>query len=504
MMTELTSHEESNVRPRDDRGRGLLILRRRKWVLLAPLVLVPLVALLVSMSQQKEYTATATLLFQGDSENAEEAERQVATSSELVHLPAVAKRAVKNLGKEATAAEILEHINVESGATDVGKISATTNSPELSARMANAYAHAYIAFRRDTDQLEVQQAIDLVEESLAALPPAELAGERGIGLEGHLNDLKIQQALQTGNATLVQPATPPSSPSSPKTHRNVLLGIIFGAILGIGLAVLLERLDRRARTVEELEQLFELPLLARIPRSRRIRHAGIVDVLQTPESESFRTLRTNLRYFDVDQPLRSILVTSPSADDGKSTVARLLAATMAEIGDDVILVEADLRKGSSYLDAAGQPVVGLSNMLVSQFNFDPVIQITVQSPGSVQGRVLNVLPSGPVPPNPTELLESDRMHALISELNHRYHFVVIDTPALGIVSDALALAPAVSGVLVVGGLGKTTRDAARGFTKQLSRIDVRQLGLVANFAPLQRNQYSNYPLVGASPSSLNS
>ena len=185
-----------------------------------------------------------------------------------------------------------------------------------------------------------------------------------MALGEQLDQLKLTQALQTGGAELVQPANPPSSPSSPKPLRNVLLGIVLGALLGFGLAALLERIDRRVRTVDEFEELYAAPILARIPRSPRLTKKQTEAIgPQTPEGEAFRVLRANLRYFNVDGELRSILITSPEAGDGKSTVARVLATTMAEMGDDVVLVEGDLRKGGDLLDVTGSPSSGLSNVL---------------------------------------------------------------------------------------------------------------------------------------------
>ena len=311
-MPDAASEDEIAIRPEGGLKRSLNIMRRRKLVFLAALIVVPLVALLVSLSQENQYTATATLLFQGSNESGEVAARQAATNSELVGLPVVADQTAKELGDRVTGPAVLASISVEVGSTlaDIGKISATTKSPALSARIANAYSRAFIKFKRKAERSQVQQAVSLVESSLAALSPAELAGERGQGLQERLARLKVQRALQTGKAVLVQPATPPSAPSSPKTRRNVVLGIILGAILGFGLAALFERIDRRMRTVEELEELFGIPILARIPRSRKLARAELGDMLQAPEAEAFRILRTNLRYFNVDRPLRSILVAS--------------------------------------------------------------------------------------------------------------------------------------------------------------------------------------------------
>jgi capsular exopolysaccharide synthesis family protein len=442
-MPDASPKDEFATRPEGELRQTLQIIRRRKLVFLVALIIVPLAALLVSLAHKNQYKATATLLFQDTNVPADAAARQAATNSVLIKLPMLAEQTARELGGSVTGHEVGASISVDVGSSiaNIGKISATTNSPELSAQMANDYSQAFI----------------------------------------NLNGLDLRQGLQIGKARLVQPATPPSAPSPPKTLRNVVLGIILGVVLGFGLAALLERIDRRVRTVEELEELFGAPILARIPRSRKIRRAELGDVLQAPEADVFRTLRTNLRYFIVDRQLRSILVASPEVGDGRSTVARCLAAAMAEMGDNVVLVEADLRMGGDFRDANGQPAAGLSNALVSPLDLERLTRVEVQAEGSGPPRMLSILPSGPVPPNPGELLESERMRTLIAELQQRFEIVVIDSPPLGIVSDALALVPKVSGVLVAGGVGKTTRDGARNFTKQLSLLGTQPLGVAANF-----------------------
>jgi capsular exopolysaccharide synthesis family protein len=358
--------------------------------------------------------------------------------------------------------------------------------------MANAYGRAYISFRRQADRSQVQDALDVAESSLEALTPLEREGKEGAALNEQLDRLKLTQALQTGGAELVQPATEPTSPSSPKTLRNVVLGLIVGALLGFGLAALLERIDRRVRTVDELEQLYGVPIIARIPRSQRLSRKRPEAVgPQTQEGEALRVLRTNLRYFNLDDGLHSILVTSPEAGDGKSTIARSLAMTMAEMGDDVLLVEGDLRKGGELRDVAGGPASGLSNVLAGTPYDKVLLDVDVPGGGS-HSRSLTVLPSGPIPPNPSELLDSPQMRDLLIELQRSFQVVVLDSPALGAVSDALALVQEVSAIIVVGGLGTTTRDAGRELNKQLSLLGKKPIGVVANFTEPERAKYSHY------------
>lgn len=484
--------------------QAVRILRRRKLVVVQALIVVPLIALGLSLAQEEQYTATSTLLFReapqgllGDASDSGfvDPSREAATNDQLVGLPVVAERAAEELDGVG-GQQVLDSVSVDSGGeADIAEISATTDSPELAARMADAYARAYIEFRREADRAQIQQAIDLVEASIAGLSPEDAIGEQGQVLQGRLDQLELTQALQTGRAELVQTADPPSSPSSPKVRRNVMLGIVLGGLLGFGLAALLERVDRRVRSVEELEELFDAPILTRVPRSRSLARQAVSpsDMAQTPEGEAFRVLRTNLRYFDVDRRLSSLLVASPAPGDGKSTVARYLAMTMAEMGDNVVLVEADLHKGPSARNVVVErPREGLSSVLVGLPLENALEEVEIGSVQSGGARTLTVLPSGPVPPNPTELLESDRMRTVLAELQEMFDVVVVDSPALGIVGDALALVPTVSGVLAVSGLEQTTRDSARDFVKQLRLMGVHPVGVVANFAEVDRGAHSYY------------
>ena len=479
--------------------QALRIIKRRKWVILQATIAVPVIAFLLAVTQQKEYTASATLLFRPPPIAAEgggvvDPTREAATNGELVSLPVVAEEAAKALGHGVSTGEVLSSIAVSPATeAETAAISATTESPTLSAEIANAYGEAYISFRRKSDRSQVQNAINLAESRLASLSPEEKAGSEGKALEKQLAQLKLTQALETGGADLVQHASPPGSPSSPDPKANVELGIVLGLLLGFGLAVLLERIDRRMRSVEELEELYGLPILARIPRSKLL--AGRRDSgpgQSTPEGEAFRVLRTNLRFFDVSRDLRSILIVSPDEGDGKSTVTRNLALTMAAMGDDVVLVEADLRKGGDFRQVTGRPADGLSNVLAGTPLEKVLVKVEVADGGPSRARALAVLPSGPAPPNPPELLESERMRQVLAELQESFRYVIIDSPALGAVGDALALVSEVSGVVVVGGLGKTTRDAARELTKQFSLVEQTPIGVIANFTNPERAKYSYY------------
>jgi tyrosine-protein kinase len=480
--------------------QALRILRRRKWIVLQAAIIVPLLALLLSLSQHKQYTATATLLFRqspislSNGSNVIDPTREAATNGKLVALPVVAEEAAKALGHNFSGGEVLSSVSVEpSSEAETATISATSGSPRRAAAIANAYGRAYITFRREADRAQLQNAIEIAEASLANLSIAARAGSQGEALGRQLDQLKLTQALQTGGAELVQRASPPSHPSSPKPALNLALGLVLGLLLGFGLAFALEHVDRRVRKVEEFEEIYGLPILARVPRSQQLAtKKGEKLASQTAEGEAFRVLRTNLRFFDVDRGLRSILLVSPAEGDGKSTLARGLATTMAEMGDDVAFVEADLHKAGEYRDVTGSLAMGLSNVLAGATLERALINIDLPRSGSGESRSLTVLPSGPIPPNPQELLESDRMRDVLAQLQESFGTVILDSPALSAVGDVLTLAPEVSGIVVVGGLGRTTREQANELRKQFSLLGKQPIGVIANFVEPDRGRYSHY------------
>jgi capsular exopolysaccharide synthesis family protein len=476
----------------------LRVLRRRMLVILVAVIAVPLAAFLYSSGKTKEYTASATLLFEAEEESGlNEASRFTATVEGLAALPAVRAKAAESLG--LSYGEV-GGIEVGSGNENANltTISATNESPELAAEVANAFARATIAFQRKSSQAKVKAKIAVLERKIGGLVEAQAPGPRISLLQEQLDQLEVEEALQTGETSLVQEATPPTSPSKPRTKRNVILGIILGIVLGLALAALIERLDRRIRSIEDLEALFGLPAIARIPKSKAFQDANPAAMLQAPEGEAFRTLRTNLRYLNVvNRNLDSLLIASPEPSDGKSTVARGLAGAMAELGDKVLLVEADLRKESTFGRTRRYLGEGLSGVLAGADLDDALMEVSASKGGPEGDRSLFVLPSGPIPPNPSQLLESERMKEVLSQLIERFDTVIVDSPAIGVVSDAMALAPLVSGSLAVGGLGKTTREGAESFVEQLELTGNRPLGLIVTMTHEKRSKYAYYRKSGS-------
>jgi len=462
------------------------IFRRHWLIVLQAVVVTAALAVFLSSSREKQYTASASLLFGTAPETIlgtggfVDENRQAATNEGLLKLGVVAESASALLDGRTTPRQVAESVSVVSQPeANLIDVQATTADPALSAAMANAYSRAFIDFRQRSARDQIQDAIDLAEEGRAKLTERQREGAEGEAIDDRIQQLETAKSLQTGGAELVQEASAPTSPSSPHPTRDGILGAMLGLVFGFGLAALRERWNRAITSVDEVEATSGWPVLARVPRSRTLARRGKLGP-RSAEAEAFRMLRASLRYFGVNRELRSLLVTSALPGEGKSTTARRLAETMASMGDRVVLVEADMHRGSAQF--AGERPSGLSGAL-TRLELDEVLLEVPVAGTDDDGRTLTILPSGPLPPNPSELLESDRMRQLLEDLQTEFDMVVVDSPPLPLLSDAMTLVGQVSGVIVVAAIGKVTRDELGDFATQLWRLQANVLGIVANFAP---------------------
>jgi polysaccharide biosynthesis transport protein len=479
------------------------VVRRRLGLILACGVLAAAAALIISLTKDERYEATASLLFRdpqfdqklfGSSflPGSGDPQRAAATNIELVSLDVVAARAARALGGVPPDA-IEKNVDVSSSSqSDVVYVTGEAAQPARAAALANLVAREYIAFRREADREKVRSAQQLLQERLAQLPPADSASSIGAALRERSSQLDVLASLQTGNAELVQPAEPPSSPSSPRPLRDTVLAGIVGLLLGLLLAVVRDRLDRRLRDAAEIEETFRRPILASIPVGRALAKSRVTE-LPPMTSEAFRMLRANLLYFNIDRDVKSVLITSASAGEGKSTVAVNLAMAAARTGTRTLLLELDLRRPNmaSRLGLASE--MGVSTVLAGGARLDDIVQdvsVDAAMNGS-GGQLLQVAVAGPLPPNPTDLIESHRMDSLIKEAERKYELVVIDTPPVSLISDAIPLLKKVTGVMVVTRLGISTRHAAARFRDQLTNLHAPVLGIVVN-AVRGREAYSQY------------
>ena len=484
--------------------RVIEALRRRVGLVVLCIVLVPLAALGLSLAQEKQYTATIAILFRNPGLDQEilghgnilfppiDADQEAATNLRLVDLDTVDRLVGGQLG--LSQGDVRGKINVQAqGNSNIVTVSATDSSARRAATIANVFGAQFIAFRRDADRAKINQATTLVQNRINELPPGGGGDIRRSLLENRLTALQTLADLQTGNAEVVQPADVPTSPSSPKIVRNTVIGGLVGVLLALALALILDRVDRRVREPDELEDIFDLPIVGYVPESGSLRKEDAGPQLRGPIAEAFRMLRTTLLYFNVDKNLRSLLVTSAAPKEGKTTVSLNLACTAAAGGAKVLLLEADLRHPAlrKHISDVPDGIPGLGEIIARDLDLHSgVTRVPLES--SKEGRPLaslDVILAGPVPPNPADLLESQRMRMLIQEAERDYDLVVIDTPPTFVVPDAVPLVNQVSGVIVVARLGVTMRDTARKLREQLDNLNAPTLGLVVNSVDHWRTRY---------------
>lgn len=454
----------------------------------------------VSLTQTKQYTADTALLFRDPgfdqklfgsmfAEPSQDPDRAAATNVRLISLRSVAERTARQLGDGVTAGEVAKAVSVRAeGQSDLVTVEMTTPDPKRSAEWADVFAAEYVTFRRDADRSKIQQAQDLIEQRLATLAGTDDANRKS--LSNRLDQLRVLAALQTGNAEVAEPAVVPRSPSSPAIRRNAVLGAFLGLLLGVVIAFLLERIDRRLNTTEDIEEVFQTPVVGIVPESASIPEAIALRGRDMPaaETEAFRMLSASLRFFNVDREIKTLLVTSSAPGDGKSTVAWSLAEAAAGGGRRVLVVEADLRRPSlgrsEYVDEERS---GLSQLLSGSAKRAQVTQSITLQPSFVGPGSLDLISAGGTPPNPIELLDSQAMRELLDDVRGDYDLVVIDTPPVSVVSDAFPLIRSADGILVVARMGRSTRDSLAHLRVQLQNLGGYVLGVVAN--AYERNSF---------------
>lgn len=296
--------------------------------------------------------------------------------------------------------------------------------------------------------------------------------------------------LQTGlpdkiTVEVVSPAGLPTSPVSPRPTLDLVVGLILGLGGGLAVTALLEALDRTIKTVPQADASLGAPLLGVVPR----RHGGTL--VLTPEStkatgEPYRSLRAAVRFLDPDKPLRTLLVTSPMPGDGKTTTAANLAVALALAGERVVVVDADLRRAQLASAYGLERSIGLTSLVLGRAALGEALQDWHAN--------LKVLASGPIPPNPSEILGSQFANSVLTELARIADVVIIDAPPVLPVADAVTLAPQVDGVVMVVRHGTTVRGAAAAARRRLDAVGARTVGYVFNAVPRgeSRGYYLDY------------
>lgn len=416
------------------------ILWRRKLAFLLTVVLCVAAVVGATLSLDKTYSATATLFVGGSGKGGAFIdtgllEQNTRTYSTLASNPNIARIVIEATGLAYEPEELLARMAfapVER--TQLLLVSADGSSPAEAQQIANAYATTF-----------ADRMMSLFRQGKT---PAEIA--------------------------VSQPATLPTSPAKPNPPLYIGLGTLLALLLGLGIALLRERVDTRIRVAPEHDTVLDQPIVARIPRL-----AGRTSVLSREIADRFGLLKTNLDFFD-ESPSRVVLVTSPGVSEGKSTVSANLAVACAHDGERVVLIEADLRRpgldGTIVAERMERSAVGLSNYLAGGATESEIINSDPDHPG------LYVIWSGIIPPNPTALLGSHRLDSLIASLRLDFDRLIIDTCPISVGADASVIASRVDGTLFIVDERKTRRPEAQAGLNQLRGVRARLLGVVLNRA----------------------
>lgn len=423
----------------------LTILRDRLISALVTAVLVFGAVAGFTFLQTPEYQATNRVFVQTQSgssvadlnSGASFASQQITSYADVATTPLVLNPVIDQLDLDVSAQQLAEQISTTVPPdTLILEITATSEDPAQAAAIANA----------TSESLRTQVA------------ELETAGD----------EASVQ-------LTAISPATEPDSPASPSIPRNLAIGLVLAVLAGVVVAILRDLLDNSVRRPDDVEIGLQRPVLAVIPASRDAKHLPLISA-QQPQSlqaEAYRGLRTNLQFMSLTDGHQSVLFTSTLPGEGKSSSAINLAHVVAQAGNRVLLIDADLRRPSiaSYLGLEGG--AGLTSVLIGEASLADVAQ-----PLETEG--LEVLASGPIPPNPSELLGSKQMQELLEKASVAYDFVVIDTAPLGAVTDAVVLSHHVGGTVVIAQSERVRRPQLEQSLEKLDAVEARILGVVLN------------------------
>lgn len=433
----------------------LQIVRRRwTWVVLATITTAVLAAI-VTFVQTPQYESSARLFVSTTSQENGDAyqgglfsTQRVQSYGDLASSRELANRVIDDLGLDIEPEELSAHVTAEVVPETVNMTIAFRDSdPDQAQRIAGSYSENLVSMIRDLET-----------------PPG--GGKPPI------------------KATIVDSASTPRSPVSPNPARNLGLGIILGLLVGVVLAVVRELLDTRVNSPQDLQDQFDHAVLGTVAYDPTFEARPLISLIDShaPRAEAFRVLRTNLQFVDVDNPCKLVVISSAVPEEGKSSTAVNLAITHAHAGLRTLLVEGDLRRPRASQMLGIDNAVGVTNVLVGTVKVGDVVQ-------RHEPTGLDVLASGPIPPNPAELIQSRAMSDLLNDLRASYDVVIIDAPPLLPVTDAALFSTKTDGTLLVVRHGHVTRDQVAGALERLRQVHASVVGFVLTVTPAKSGYY---------------
>ncbi len=522
----------------DDLRRYLGLLWHWSWLLILLSILGGVVGYVRSKRQTPVYSASATMLITesrtiNEYANILASERLAQTYSQLMIQQPVLQGVIDELGLEGVTASSLKGkviVDVVEE-TQLLTVSVEDNDPVQAAQIANKIGEVFARINQEFQTARYAESKTSLSAQLAQVDGqiqdanqklADLAAsyEEVIGIDGNpllvltfeqqrerdrlesnlalyqqiyanllqsFESVRLAEIQSTSTINLVEQAIPAGAPIRPNVTQDTSLAVMIGLIIGIGIVFLLEALDDTVKGPADVARHLGLPVLGFVARINDTDTGPITAAEpRSPISEAFRSLRTNIQYASVDRPIKRIAITSPSPKDGKSTVATNLAVVMSQSGRKVAIVDADMRRPSQHKRLRLSNRLGLSDLFVQdKVHLNGALRET-RVPG------MSILASGGLPPNPSELLGSEKMMEVLRQVGEQVDIIIIDTPPVMAVTDAAVLAPKVDGVLVVIRPGVTKLAHTKQTVEQLRRSGAYLMGIVLNDIEFRRSRYYYY------------
>jgi len=460
-------------------------LWRFKWLVLLLVVAAAGATYAYYLHKPKSYSATTqvyvgtstlqSLLEQASLQNA----GTLANDARLVTTPQVAARVATDLHLTGNSSALLSAVTAAASTTSsIIDIGATSGSPTFAAALANGFAKAYLEVTAANQIQQAQTAVNALQHQISSLSGPGNSIKR-TALETLLGEVLGQSAVPPQVGTQLAPAAVPASPTSPRPVRNAIFAAALALLLGVIICYVLDRSDKRLRNLDDFERLLGLPVLASIPRVRRTTPPRGDAVSTTAElREPYRNLRVNLDMVRLKAGVRTLMVTSALPGEGKTTVVRNLAIAYCEAGLSVAIIEGDLRRPTLAelfdIDASR----GLTDILDGETDLRSVI---VNITGAGTAERIDLLPAGRVIENPTARLRPDAFQAVRNQLLSDHAIVLVDSPPILAVSDALVMAGEVDGIVFVVRSGVSTDATSKRLRQTFERMPgVTLLGTVAN------------------------
>jgi non-specific protein-tyrosine kinase len=510
-------------------GEIIRIIWKRLWLIALGTLLISVAVFVISKNMEPVYQAKVTMMVK-QSSNASMADFTSIltggddlglTYGELLKTRPILEMAIANLNLDLSPDDLRDDMlgTHPVAGTELLELTVDDTDPLRARDIANEIALTFITLHSTEQQLQhimtleqdvVAQMADLkelIEHNQAIVDQARTSSSLMTEEELSLvqTNLSSQQLAYTGllgtylnirltqtqllDVIVVEPAVAPTEPIRPNVFLYTFLGTFVGLAFCLGLAFLLEYLNRSFETSDQVRRVLPLPTLGTIPRLHgKERNSRLVTstLPRAPVSEAYRTLRTNIRFASVDEPLRTLLVTSAEPEAGKTTVTANLGAVCAQAGIQVVLIDTDLRIPRLHQLFGLNNHYGLTDLLVG--NIQDVKECLVKT----EVDNLHLITSGPIPPNPSELLSSKRMEAVLAQVRENAELIILDTPPTLAVTDAAVLASKVEGVIMLVEAKRTSHEAARRAFEAHQRVGSTVLGVVLTKIKTGRRDSSYY------------